>query len=97
MGVRTMLVAGVGCSLCLWAELLPIRSYSTADGLAANRVDRIVVDSRGFVWRCTPEGLSRFGKAKAAYQDFLAIWSNADSDIPTLKLAKAEYSGFKNH
>jgi hypothetical protein len=67
MGVRTMLVAGVGCSLFLWAELLPIRSYSTADGLAANRVDRIVVDSRGFDWRCTPEGLSRFGKAKAAY------------------------------
>ncbi len=27
MGVRTMLVAGVGCSLCLWAELLPIGSF----------------------------------------------------------------------
>jgi ligand-binding sensor domain-containing protein len=44
----------------VWAELLPIRSYSTADGLAANRIDRMVVDSRGFVWLCTPEGLSRF-------------------------------------
>jgi eukaryotic-like serine/threonine-protein kinase len=31
------------------------------------------------------------GKAEAAYRDFLALWSNADSDIPTLKLAKAEY------
>jgi ligand-binding sensor domain-containing protein len=42
------------------AELLPIRSYSTADGLAADHIDKIVADSRGFVWFCTPEGLSRF-------------------------------------
>ncbi|MGC9946630.1 MAG: LuxR C-terminal-related transcriptional regulator [Bryobacteraceae bacterium] len=46
--------------LCLIAELLPIRSYSTADGLAADGINRIVADSRGFVWFCTPEGLSRF-------------------------------------
>jgi len=30
-------------------------------------------------------------KAKAAYQDFFATWKNADSDIPVLKQAKAEY------
>src|ERR1022692_1117779 len=42
------------------AELLPIRSYTTADGLAADSINEIVVDSRGFVWFCTPEGLSRF-------------------------------------
>jgi hypothetical protein len=47
-------VAAVALPLCLIAELLPIRSYSTADGLAA---DRIVPDSRGFIWFCTPEGL----------------------------------------
>jgi hypothetical protein len=35
------------------------------------------------------------GKAEAAYLDFLALWRNADSDIPTLKLAKAEYSKLK--
>jgi ligand-binding sensor domain-containing protein/two-component sensor histidine kinase len=46
--------------LCLVAELLPIRSYSTADGLAADRINEIVVDSFGFLWFCTPEGLSRF-------------------------------------
>src|ERR1035441_4667182 len=44
----------------LKSELLPIRTYTTADGLAADRVDRIVADSRGFLWFCTPEGLSRF-------------------------------------
>jgi ligand-binding sensor domain-containing protein/signal transduction histidine kinase len=47
-------------ALCLKGEVLPIRSYTTADGLAANRVDCIVPDSRGFIWFCTPEGLSRF-------------------------------------
>jgi eukaryotic-like serine/threonine-protein kinase len=30
--------------------------------------------------------------ARAAYQDFLALWKDADSDIPILKEAKAEYA-----
>jgi serine/threonine protein kinase/Tfp pilus assembly protein PilF len=30
-------------------------------------------------------------KAKAAYQEFLTLWKEADADIPTLKEAKAEY------
>ena len=30
-------------------------------------------------------------KAKAAYQDFLELWKDADPDIPILKEAKAEY------
>jgi hypothetical protein len=30
-------------------------------------------------------------KAKAAYQDFLALWKDADPNIPILKEAKAEY------
>jgi serine/threonine protein kinase/tetratricopeptide (TPR) repeat protein len=31
-------------------------------------------------------------KAKAAYQDFFALWKNADLDIPILKSAQAEYA-----
>ena len=31
-------------------------------------------------------------KARAAYQDFLTLWKDADSDIPILKQAKAEYA-----
>jgi serine/threonine protein kinase/tetratricopeptide (TPR) repeat protein len=31
-------------------------------------------------------------KAKAAYQDFLALWNDADPDIPILKQANAEYA-----
>jgi eukaryotic-like serine/threonine-protein kinase len=34
-------------------------------------------------------------KAKAAYQDFLTLWKDADADIPVLVQAKAEYSGLK--
>ena len=31
-------------------------------------------------------------KARTAYQDFLAIWKDADPDIPILKEAKSEYA-----
>jgi tetratricopeptide (TPR) repeat protein len=34
-------------------------------------------------------------KAKAAYEDFLALWKNADADIPVLKEANAEYDKAK--
>jgi eukaryotic-like serine/threonine-protein kinase len=34
-------------------------------------------------------------KAKAAYQDFLTLWKDADPDIPILKQAKAEYAKLK--
>jgi hypothetical protein len=32
------------------------------------------------------------GKAKAAYQEFFAIWKDADADVPILKEARAEYA-----
>jgi tetratricopeptide (TPR) repeat protein len=31
-------------------------------------------------------------KSRGAYQDFLALWKDADSDIPILKQARSEYS-----
>jgi ligand-binding sensor domain-containing protein/signal transduction histidine kinase len=42
------------------AEQLPVRNYTLADGLARDQVNRIVRDSRGFLWFCTSDGLSRF-------------------------------------
>ncbi|HEY6230720.1 MAG TPA: two-component regulator propeller domain-containing protein, partial [Pyrinomonadaceae bacterium] len=42
------------------AETLPFKRYTTSDGLANDKVNRIVRDSRGFLWFCTGEGLSRF-------------------------------------
>ena len=32
------------------------------------------------------------GKARAAYQEFFALWKDADPDIPILKQAKAEFA-----
>jgi hypothetical protein len=31
-------------------------------------------------------------KSRRAYQDFLALWKDADPDIPILQQAKAEYA-----
>ncbi|MGH9162416.1 MAG: two-component regulator propeller domain-containing protein, partial [Vicinamibacteraceae bacterium] len=42
------------------AERLPIRVYTSTDGLTHDSVRRIVHDSRGFLWFCTQRGLSRF-------------------------------------
>jgi len=33
-----------------------------------------------------------WGRALAAYKDFLTLWKDADPDIPILKQAKAEYA-----
>jgi ligand-binding sensor domain-containing protein len=42
------------------AERLPIKTFTVADGLAHNEINKIVRDSRGFLWFCTADGLSRF-------------------------------------
>jgi eukaryotic-like serine/threonine-protein kinase len=34
-------------------------------------------------------------KARAAYQDFLTLWKEADPDIPILIAAKTEYAKLK--
>jgi len=34
-------------------------------------------------------------KARAAYQDFLALWKDADPDVPLLKQATEEYAKLK--
>jgi ligand-binding sensor domain-containing protein/signal transduction histidine kinase len=42
------------------AERLPLRVYSTVDGLPSNQINCVKRDSQGFLWFCTAEGLSRF-------------------------------------
>src|SRR5437868_794122 len=42
------------------AEQLPLRSYTTVDGLPHDRIKKIALGHDGFVWFCTLEGLSRF-------------------------------------
>jgi len=55
--------------LTLRAERLPIRLYTSADGLGSSFVNNLMRDSRGFLWVCTRDGLSRFdGSRFITYQ-----------------------------
>jgi ligand-binding sensor domain-containing protein len=60
MGWRAILIFLTASCPLPEGELLPIRTYTTADGVASDHIDCIAADSRGFLWFCTPEGLSRF-------------------------------------
>ena len=63
-----------------------------------------ILDHRGLVANGVIGALARLGlgrahalagdavKARAAYQDFLTLWKDADPDIPILTQAKAEYA-----
>src|SRR5260370_25755786 len=42
------------------AQRLPLKSYTVAEGLPNDVINKIVRDSRSFLWFCTGEGLSRF-------------------------------------
>ncbi len=55
-------VIGLLClaALAIRAEQLPIRAWTTADGLPHNHINRIRRDSRGYLWICTDQGLARF-------------------------------------
>ncbi|MFI5182255.1 MAG: two-component regulator propeller domain-containing protein [Thermoanaerobaculia bacterium] len=64
MRLRLVVLAATALSLAAagraFAGLLPLRSYTTADGLPHDRIKRIALTHDGFVWFCTLEGLSRF-------------------------------------
>jgi tetratricopeptide (TPR) repeat protein/predicted Ser/Thr protein kinase len=63
-----------------------------------------LLDHPGIVSNSVTGALARLGlarayalqgdtaKARAAYQDFLTLWKDADADIPILQQAKAEYA-----
>ncbi|HYO91969.1 MAG TPA: two-component regulator propeller domain-containing protein, partial [Pyrinomonadaceae bacterium] len=42
------------------AEQLPVTRYTTEDGVAHDHIEALFRDSRGFLWLCTADGLSRF-------------------------------------
>jgi len=42
------------------AERLPMRLYTPEDGLWSSFINYMMRDSRGFIWFCTRDGLSRF-------------------------------------
>jgi serine/threonine protein kinase/tetratricopeptide (TPR) repeat protein len=74
------------------------------DGNRAAAEFQKFIDHRGLVANFPWGALARLGlarayalqgdtaKARAAYQDFLTLWTDADPDVPILKEAKAEYA-----
>ena len=58
--IATSLLFALGLSISANPEQLPIKSYTTADGLPVDNVKRIKRDSHGFLWFCTRDGLSKF-------------------------------------
>jgi len=66
-----------------------------------------VLDHRGLVWNFPLGALAHLQlgrayvgsgdlpRARTAYQQFLALWRDADPDIPILRQAKAEYTKLK--
>ncbi len=54
------LAIGFFCVSTFYAERLPVKTYTVADGLLRDNVFKIKQDSRGFLWFCTVEGVSRF-------------------------------------
>jgi ligand-binding sensor domain-containing protein/anti-sigma regulatory factor (Ser/Thr protein kinase) len=62
-GFRTAVVTGVVALAAVSlpsAERLPVRTFTTADGLPRDQLQCVRSDRRGFVWFCTAEGLVRF-------------------------------------
>lgn len=53
-------VAWLGAGILALGSELPVRVYSTSDGLSNSSVNRIVSDSHGFLWFGTSDGVSRF-------------------------------------
>jgi eukaryotic-like serine/threonine-protein kinase len=93
---------------CLYPVYVRGEAYLAAgQGSAAAAEFQKLLDHRGITWSCTAGALARLGlgrayalagdktKAHAAYQDFLALWKDADPDIPILQQAKAEYAKLK--
>lgn len=56
----TAIAIAVPGSADLQVERVSFHTYNAADGLAHDRIRCIRADSRGFLWFCTPDGLSRF-------------------------------------
>jgi eukaryotic-like serine/threonine-protein kinase len=89
----------------LYPVYLQGQAYLVAkQGAAASAEFQKILDHRGIVPSNPLNTLARLGlarayalagdsaKARAAYQDFFALWKDADPDIPILQQAKSEYA-----
>jgi tetratricopeptide (TPR) repeat protein len=99
------LPSGNANNTCLDATYLRGEAYLALGkaGPATTEFQKII-NHPGLVWNCVTGALAHLGlgraealagdkaKARAAYQDFLTLWKDADPDIPILKEAKTEYA-----
>jgi len=99
------MISGNAPNSCLYAVYVRAEAYLSAQQgqLAATEFQKIL-DHRGLLWNCATGALAHLGlarayamqgdtaKARAAYQNFFALWKDADADIPVLIAAKAEYA-----
>jgi eukaryotic-like serine/threonine-protein kinase len=99
------MLSGSASNSCLYPVYVRGEAYlSTQQGQLAAVEFQKILDHRGLLWNCATGALAHLGiaraytmqgdsaKARAAYQDFLTLWKDADPDIPVLKQAKAEYA-----
>jgi len=94
--------------VCLYPIYAQGEAYLAAgQGRAAVTEFQKLIDHRGITWNCANGALAHLQlgrayamsgdttKAKTAYQDFFALWKDADPDIPIRNEAKAEYAKLK--
>ena len=90
---------------CIYPAYIRGQAYlASGQGAAAVLEFQKILDHRGLVQNCPTGALAHLGlaraymlqndvgKAKAAYQDFLTLWKDADPGIPILVAAKTEYA-----
>jgi serine/threonine protein kinase/tetratricopeptide (TPR) repeat protein len=91
-----------------WPSYIRGEAYlKIRDGVKAAAEYQKILDHRGLDPHSPLHSLARLGvgrafalqgntsKARAAYQDFFALWKDADPDVPVLKAARAEYDKLK--
>jgi serine/threonine protein kinase/predicted Zn-dependent protease len=89
---------------CLYPVYVRAQAYLSEQQSAAAAEFQKILDHRGLLWNCATGALAHLGlarayalqgdtaKARAAYQDFLILWKDADPDVPILRQAEAEYA-----
>jgi ligand-binding sensor domain-containing protein/signal transduction histidine kinase len=77
------------CLSSLLAEQLPARRYTTADGLPGNSINSIVLDSRGYLWFVTFDGLACFDGYR--FRDFGAADGLPHPQSELIETAGSDY------
>ena len=98
------MLSGSATNSCMYPVYVRAQAYlTTQQGPSAIGEFQKILDHRGLLWNCASGPLAHLGlgrayamqgdtaKARAAYNDFLTLWKDADPDIPILQQTKTEY------